>query len=159
MSGEGVGTEERAPGVGVGVFVMRGDRFLMLRRRGSHGSGTWSVPGGGVAWGETVSECACREVFEETGVALAPETVRIGPVTNDIFPEEGKHYVGVYASAPLPGGAEPRIVEPSKADAIGWYGFDDLPSPLFAPLRDLLVLGIRPPFPQPDVAPAARFPR
>ena len=35
--------------------------------------GKWCVPGGGLELGETVAECAAREVFEETGVKIRTE--------------------------------------------------------------------------------------
>jgi 8-oxo-dGTP diphosphatase len=32
--------------VGIGVFVFKDGKFLIQRRKGSHGTGTWSIPGG-----------------------------------------------------------------------------------------------------------------
>lgn len=39
------------PHPGIGCFVVRNGRFLMGRRHGAHGAGTWSVPGGWIEWG------------------------------------------------------------------------------------------------------------
>jgi ADP-ribose pyrophosphatase YjhB (NUDIX family) len=80
-----------APCVGVGVIVLRDGLVLLGQRIGSHGAGTWALPGGHLEFGETVEQCAAREVLEETGLDI--EVVARGPYTNDMFPEEGKHYV------------------------------------------------------------------
>lgn len=121
--------------VGIGVFVCRGGRFLMARRRGAHGAGTWSVPGGHLEFGESFEDTAVREVAEETGVQIAG--VRFAAVTNDVFTDEDRHYVTVWMLSDHVSG-EPRILEPDKCTALAWHGLDDLPEPLFLPWRQLL---------------------
>lgn len=37
---------EKTVRVGIGVFVFKEGKFLMLQRHGDHGFGSWSVPGG-----------------------------------------------------------------------------------------------------------------
>lgn len=135
------------PRIGVGLFLLDGrDRFLLLRRRGSHGAGCWGLVGGHLEYGQTPQQAAVAETSEEAGVALDPGSVALGPYTNDVFPVEGRHYVTLFASARLPAGQVPRIMEPHKADAMDWFGFDRLPDPLFVPLRNFLAQGNRPPF-------------
>jgi len=63
------------PWVGVGVVVWRGDRVLMIRRGRPPRMGQWSLPGGAQSVGETVFECAVREVLEETGLHVVPTEV------------------------------------------------------------------------------------
>lgn len=123
------------PRVGVGVFVLRNGKFLMGQRQGSHGEGTWSLPGGHLEYGETPEETAAREVSEEMAVGLA--NICFGAVTNDIFDEEKKHYITVWVTSDWESG-EPKIMEPEKCVALGWYDFDTLPEPLFLPWRQLL---------------------
>ena len=50
------------------VVVRRGHRFLLTQER-KYGS-TWSIPGGRVELGETLTTAAIREVLEETGVPI-----------------------------------------------------------------------------------------
>ena len=65
----------------------------MGKRKGSHGEGTWSVPGGHLEFGETIENCAKREVYEETGLVITDVTV--AGITNDIFSEEETHYITI----------------------------------------------------------------
>jgi len=57
--------------------VSGGAAFLLCRRasRMSRHAGQWALPGGRVDPGETVLEAALREVDEELGLVLGPESV------------------------------------------------------------------------------------
>lgn len=123
------------PRVGVGVFVFRNGKFLMGKRMGSHGEGSWSVPGGHLEFGESFVDTAKREVLEETGVTI--KDVRFGAVTNDYFEKEEKHYVTIWMLSQYEGG-EATILEPDKYVDQDWFDFDTLPSPLFLPWEQLL---------------------
>ncbi len=56
------------PLVGVGVIVIRNGGILLGKRIGSHGAGTWALPGGHLEYAERIEDCAAREVLEETGL-------------------------------------------------------------------------------------------
>lgn len=101
----------------------------MGKRKGSHGSGTWSVPGGHLEFGETWEEAATREVLEETGIKI--KNVSFLAATNDVM-KENKHYISVWMTADFAGGT-PQIMEPDKWVDQGWYDIKKLPSPLFEP--------------------------
>jgi 8-oxo-dGTP diphosphatase len=121
--------------VGIGVFVFKDGKFLMLRRRGSHGNGSWSIPGGHLEFGESFEDTARREVMEEANLQI--KNVRFGAVTNDIFPDENKHYVTVWLLSDWISGKEYNK-EPDKCSELSWETFDSLPSPLFLPWNQLL---------------------
>lgn len=129
------------PRVGVAVFVLRGGRFLLGRRRGAHGAGAWALPGGHLEFGESIEACARREVAEETGLVLT--NIRLGPYSNDHFVAEGRHYVTLFVLADAPGG-EPTLREPEKCDGWEWRSWSELPEPLFLPLRSLKERGFTP---------------
>ena len=121
--------------VGVGAFVFREGKFLMQQRKGSHGQGSWSVPGGHLEYGETPEITSAREVMEETGMEVA--NTKFAAVTNDYFEQEGKHYVTLWTISDWTKN-EPSITEPEKCTGQLWVDFDMLPDPLFLPWTQLL---------------------
>ncbi len=131
------------PQVGVGVFIVRDGKVLFGNRIGSHGHGTWSLPGGKLERGETVEECAARETLEETGLTIR-NVKKTGVFTDDRFSDEGKHFVTVYTIGEAMEG-DPRVMEPDKLVKWHWADWDDLPQPLFLPIQHLLEQGYRPP--------------
>lgn len=83
------------PKVGVGVLIINDSKMLLGKRKNSHGQGTWAPPGGHLEFGETLEECAKRELLEETG--LIAESVKKLWFTNDIHLQEDKHYITIRA--------------------------------------------------------------
>ncbi|OYX53917.1 hypothetical protein B7Y92_01210 [Candidatus Saccharibacteria bacterium 32-50-13] len=123
------------PRIGIGTFVFRNGKFLMQQRQGSHGEGTWSVPGGHLEYGETPEDTSRREVLEETGCEI--KNIRFAAVTNDFFEGENRHYVTWWTMSDWKAN-EPYITEPDKCIAQMWADFDNLPQPLFLPWEQLL---------------------
>ena len=120
-------------------MVVRDGRVLFGKRKNAHGDGTWSFPGGHLEFGESLLECAKREVLEETGL----EVKNVAPFTftNDIFEKEGKHYITLFVRAEC-GAGEPKVLEPTKCEEWQWCKWDALPEPLFIPIQNLLKQGI-----------------
>ena len=127
-------SDKKRPLVGVGVAVLRGKKVLLGRRRGSHGAGDWSFPGGHLEFGESVAECARRELAEETGLTVI--SMREGPWTNDIF-EGDKHYITIFVFVDESDG-DPKLLEPNKCEGWQWFDCNDLPEPLFGSINSLL---------------------
>lgn len=125
---------ERRPIVGAGVLVVSDDAVLLGLRRGSHGAGTWSPPGGHLEYGEDPVACVRREALEEAGISLGA-CAFVG-VTNDIFAAEGKHYVTLFYASTLAGGT-PTVLEPEKCEAWQFWPWAGLPDNLFLPLVHL----------------------
>ena len=123
------------PRVGVGVLVVNNDMTLLGKRINSHGSGTWSLPGGHLEFGETPHDCALRELQEETGL-IAKETTKES-WTNDFFENEEKHYITLFMIVTKFEGTL-TLKEPEKCSEWTWFKFNDLPSPLFLPLKSFL---------------------
>jgi len=116
-----------SPLVGVGVMVLKDDKVLLSKRKGSHGDGEYAFPGGHLEFGESFENCARREVMEETGIKI--KNIRFNRLANTIS-YKGKHYVDVSLIADYDSGVV-ELKEPSKAESWGWYSLDRLPKPLF----------------------------
>jgi len=129
------------PRVGVGVIIRKDKKILLLKRKNAHGDGDWAFIGGHLEFGESVEECARREVKEECGLELGK--ISLGPYTNDIFIKEDKHYLTVFAIADHSSG-EPVNLEPEKCEELRWFSWDQLPENLFVPVRNLKQTGFDP---------------
>jgi 8-oxo-dGTP diphosphatase len=132
---------DNTPRVGVGAIVMRSGLVLLGQRIGSHGAGTWALPGGHLEFGESIEHCAAREVREESGLEISGVTE--GPYTSDVFASEGKHYVTLFVVARGARG-EPVVREPTQCAQWQWFRWSMLPQPLFLPLVSLCRTGFVP---------------
>jgi len=135
-------SEQEQVRVGVSVIVLRGGLVLLGKRKGAHGEGTWGLPGGHLEFGETPKGCADRELWEECCLMLLD--ARRGPYTNDVFRGLGKHYITLYYVGKVKDGKEPILMEHAKCDEWRWFGWDDLPEPLFLPVKNLKATGYSP---------------
>src|SRR5437763_3794806 len=117
-----VGVDGLARRAGVGAVVVRHGQVLLGIRRGAHGGGTWSVPGGKIEPGETPEQAALRELEEETG--LVGRNPRIVAETLDDFPEIRYRTAFVLLDS---AGGEAQEREPEKAGEWGWFDWDVLP--------------------------------
>ncbi len=125
--------------VGVGVCVNTKNGYVLMKRQGSHGAGEWALPGGKIDLGETIIECAVREVMEEIGMVL--EDAEIMPiVTDDFFPNN--QYVTLYVHGYAHG--EPKIMEPEKASELLVISKqEELPTPLFSGVEKIWDMSFR----------------
>jgi Possible lysine decarboxylase len=64
--------------------------------------------------------------------------------TNDVFAEDGLHFVTLHHRVEVAPDAEPRLREPDKAHGWSWHRWDALPQPLFGPVAALAASGWRP---------------
>ena len=122
---------DQRPLVGTGVFVMKDGKFVVIRRKSSHGKGAWGLVGGHLEYGESFEECAAREVREEVGLEI--ENVSVLGLTNTVFEDERKHYVTVFLKSDYAAG-NAELMEPEKHDALRWVSWDEMPEPCFAML-------------------------
>lgn len=122
-------------GVGVLIFNQKGE-MLLGKRKNAHGNALWGNPGGHLEFGESLEDCAKREVLEETGLNVgSPVFVA---VTNDVFKEEDKHYISIFMKVIITESQTVHNLEPHKTEEWKWFSLDRLPSPLFPPIKRLL---------------------
>ena len=106
---------------GVGTVVRSADGLVLVGRRRAEAGAPLAVPGGKPEAGETVEQCAVRELAEETGLVLDPDAVRTfacvlvpaGEVSWVVAGVEG--HLGVRAAE-----AGPRELEPEKFGSFRW---------------------------------------
>ncbi len=102
------------------VIIDTRGRVLLVKRGKEPQKGRWSVPGGSVELGETLTEAAAREVREETGldVDIGPELWSFTTPTAD-----GRMYEIHDFAATVTGG---ELVAGDDADDVRWVSPDEL---------------------------------
>ncbi|KAG1684546.1 hypothetical protein DVH05_010959 [Phytophthora capsici] len=123
--------------VGVGVLLMSAKHpecVLLGQRKGSHGEGKFSLPGGHLEMYESWEECAIREVKEETDLDL--KAAKFATVTNDPMENEGKHYITILMQAVVNDEQTVRNMEPNKCEGWSWVPWEELRTreDIFTPL-------------------------
>lgn len=117
----------RRPIVAVGGLVFDGRSAALVKRGKSPGLGQWSIPGGALQVGETLTQGVAREIGEEIGL-----DVEIGPLVETverIIPDDqGRvkyHYIILdYLCRPVPGG---RLRAGSDAADARWAPPEEWP--------------------------------
>jgi 8-oxo-dGTP diphosphatase len=117
-------------GIRVGAVVELGGVLLLVRHQKPDRGPYWVLPGGRLEPGETIPECAEREVAEETGL-----TARFsGVLYVSEFLREGRHTVDVIARMEVSGdeeaslGSDPEVAPGSDPTLreLRWVGVEEL---------------------------------
>jgi 8-oxo-dGTP pyrophosphatase MutT (NUDIX family) len=110
--------------ISAGVVVVRinaaGTKEVLLQFKRKYNE--WEFPGGKLNGTETAKECAKRELWEETGI----DSVNL----EQLFYIDHRDAFGCVMFLVYNRGIIPRLREPDKHSAIGWFGIDALPTPL-----------------------------
>ncbi|MGP5053332.1 NUDIX hydrolase [Brachybacterium alimentarium] len=116
----------RSTRLGAFGVICDGDRFLLVHQVES---GRWSLPGGGVHFGEPPGNALIREVGEEVGLEVVRAEL-LGVHDNVYDPGDGvqRHGVRLLYRAHVEG--VPRPCSPQEVDEARFFSIDDLPAPL-----------------------------
>ena len=116
-------------GVRVGAVVERRGALLLVRHQKPDRGPYWVLPGGRLEPGETIPECAEREVLEETG--LSGRFAGVLYVSECL--REGRHTVDVTARVEVTEGeaalgSDPEVAEGSEPTLreVRWVGLEEL---------------------------------
>jgi 8-oxo-dGTP diphosphatase len=107
-------------------LVTDNDRLLLCRLSDQvPEAGRWTLPGGGIEFGEHPEEAMVREVEEETGLIVAPVSLAgINSFTHDV-PDRAFHGIRIiYLAKPI-GGAL-RNEKDGTTDLCQWHRIDTL---------------------------------
>lgn len=118
-------------GIRVGAVVERDRSILLVRHQKPERAPYWVLPGGRLEPGETIPECAVRELFEETEL-----TVQFSEVLYvSEFMREGRHTVDITVRATADLDEEARLGSDPEVEE----GSD----PTLKELRWMEILGLR----------------
>jgi ADP-ribose pyrophosphatase YjhB (NUDIX family) len=106
------------PLVGVGAVVVDAGRVLLVRRGTEPLRGEWSLPGGLLEVGESLTAGVAREVREETGLIVEPiELIELLDRIHRVGDRVRYHYVLADYLCRVTGG---ELLAASDADAVRW---------------------------------------
>jgi 8-oxo-dGTP diphosphatase len=109
-----------SPLVGVGAVIIDDGRALLVKRGHPPLAGEWSIPGGVLELGETLSEAAVREAREETCLTVEPAEL-LGVYDRVLRDDTGGilyHFVLIdFLCRPLSGKAQAA----DDADEVRWF--------------------------------------
>ena len=111
------------PTIGVGGIIFNNQKqVLMIQRNQPPAMGFWSVPGGKLEPGESLSESCQREIKEETGLDTEVKNI-VAVVERRI---EGFHYVIIDYLALLMDEENSQPIAQSDASEARWGSLDPL---------------------------------
>lgn len=129
---------------GVSIIILNEKNEILIgKRKGSHGSGLYSIPGGHVDFGETFESTCDRELLEEIGNDFPEVSERYEKIgfSEDFFNKDGKpidsfdingkHYVTLYYMIKVKSDVIIKNMEPDKCESWKWSNIKDLPTNMF----------------------------
>jgi 8-oxo-dGTP pyrophosphatase MutT (NUDIX family) len=109
--------------VAVYLLLIKDNKILLLRRYNTGwNDGNYSLPAGHLDPNETVTNALLRESFEEIGVTLSSENIKLVHTMHRI----ASSYIDLFFVAEKWNG-EITNVEPNKCDDLKWFDLCDLP--------------------------------
>lgn len=117
---------ERRSRVGVYGIAVRDDEILLVQlAEGFPGAGRWSLPGGGVDWGESLDEALVREFGEETSLSVERSTFAFNVSYTSDRGEVPIHVQQIVFNV-VAGLGEPRVVEiDGSTGKVAWVSLDE----------------------------------
>jgi 8-oxo-dGTP diphosphatase len=119
--------------IGAGLLIIRDGKILMTKRKSALGNGEYGTVGGHVEFGEHPTEAAIREAKEELGIEIG----NLNFLDCASIIKYGKHYIDISFTAEIISG-KPKVMEPDKFESVDWYSLDNLPGPIFEPIKAVI---------------------
>lgn len=104
------------------ISVRNGNVLLLKRKNTGYEDGKYSLPAGHVEDGESLTQAASREIFEEIGIRLRPQDFNLVGVMHR---REKDIRVDFFFTAQT--SQEPVNKEPGRCDDLRWFPLSKLP--------------------------------
>ena len=116
------------PGTYVGAYAWcrdPSDRLLLVHLARGLDAGRWTMPGGGVEWGEHPDAAVLRELQEETGISEVRH-VQVAAIYNHTYartverPYPPAHHIGIIYEV-TPGTLDLEFEQDGSTDRCAWF--------------------------------------
>jgi ADP-ribose pyrophosphatase YjhB (NUDIX family) len=106
-------------------LVLLKDKKILLLRRFNTGweDGKYTLISGHIDGNETIAQAMSREAFEEAGIKIEPENLKVSHVMHR---KSNKEYIDFFLTSTAWIGT-PKIKEKNKADDMKWFEVNVLP--------------------------------
>ncbi len=124
----------------VSLVLRKGNDILLLRRYNTgYDDGLFTCASGGVDGNESITQATIRESYEELGIKVEAEDLRVVHVLHikRVDQKEGNEYLHFFLEASKYEG-EPKVMEPNKCDKVDWFAIDALPENIMPSVKDVL---------------------
>ncbi len=108
------------------VFTrINGKTCVLANKRGTgvDKTGLWNAPSGFLDYDETLKECACREVYEETGIKLSPRNLNLFRIVDNPN-RKGQNVLIVFSTTFIANQSNKKTTtehcEPNEVDEVKW---------------------------------------
>jgi 8-oxo-dGTP pyrophosphatase MutT (NUDIX family) len=101
-------------------------RLLLIQRSDNH---RWAIPAGAMELGESMEECAVRELWEETGLKATSLTPYAFYTAYTYTNDYGHTYQQVLMSFVVHTWEGELLRQTDESVDAGWFALDDLPGP------------------------------
>ncbi|MYR40987.1 NUDIX domain-containing protein [Streptomyces sp. SID5910] len=105
------------------------NRVVLLQRseNAKFAQGMWDLPVGKSEPGEPITETAVRELYEETGLTVKPDSLKVAHIIHGAWGVEAPNGFLTVVFAAHEWTGEPENREPVKHAQVGWVDADTLP--------------------------------
>lgn len=114
----------------VRAIIVRDDKLLVMQRN-KFGNVYYTLIGGGIDEGETAENAVVREVLEETGLVVKPETVKL------VFMHEAGEPFGTQHIFTCEAEGNEVSLSPDSEEAAIHGGGQNLFTPMWLPIEDI----------------------
>ncbi|MFF5802534.1 NUDIX domain-containing protein [Streptomyces sp. NPDC012746] len=106
------------------------NRVVLLQRseNAKFAQGMWDLPVGKSEPGEPITETAVRELYEETGLTVKPESLKVAHIIHGAWGVEAPNGFLTVVFAAHDWTGEPENREPRKHSQVCWVDAADLPA-------------------------------